>query len=73
MNGDTMTARIVDFAARCPFCGKSHHRAAYLTDPKGQTVAVAAEYFTCCGHEFGFSVRRTFSAFLSGKVQGVTA
>ena len=67
-----MTQRIVNFAARCPFCGKSHHKAAHLTDPQGNPVAVAAEHFTCCGHEFGFSVRRTLAAYLSGKGQ-VTA
>lgn len=66
------TPKIVNYSARCPFCGTHHHKAANLTDPQGHPVALAAEQFTCCGYEFGFSVRRTLAAYLSGKGQ-VTA
>lgn len=71
-DGDTMTPKIVNYSARCPFCGTHHHKAANLTDHQGHPVAIAAEQFTCCGYEFGFSVRRTLAAYLSGKGQ-VTA
>lgn len=64
-----MSIKIVHFAARCPFCGKSHHHNENLSTPDGQPLALAYHHFTCCGHEFGFSVRRTLSAFLSGKGQ----
>lgn len=69
-----MSPKLVHFAARCPFCEAHHHKLIHLTDPdpKGQPVALAAESFTCCGHEFGFSVRRTLAAYLSEKGQ-VTA
>lgn len=62
-----MTPKLVHFAARCPFCEAHHHKLIHLTDNKGQPVAVAAESFNCCGHEFGFSVRRTLESYLSEK------
>lgn len=64
-----MTVKIVNFSARCPFCSKCHHHAEPLANPAGQPLALACHHFTCCGHEFGFSVRRTLSAFLSRKGQ----
>lgn len=67
-----MTSKTVHFAARCPYCDKSHHHAEPLSNAQGQPLAMTFHHFTCCGHEFGFSVRRTLSAFLSEKGQ-VTA
>lgn len=62
--------KTIYYSAKCPFCDAHHRHAQDMTDAAGQIVTKSSHSFLCCGHEFGFSVRRTLAAYLVSQAGG---
>lgn len=62
--------KTINYSAKCPFCDTYLHHAQDMTDAAGQIVTKASHSFLCCGHEFGFSVRRTLAAYQVSQAGG---